>query len=62
MGLRRAGLKLKAKGFAKRNAGDVLQLSGAVGLTVAASMVDGRLGVLVGSVLAVAAGVVLERS
>jgi hypothetical protein len=41
---------------------DALQAVGAIGVTIAAGSVDVFLGVFVGSVMAMAAGVMLERS
>jgi hypothetical protein len=46
----------------KQRVADALQILGAVGLVVAAGAVSLILGLLVGAVLAIIAGVVLERS
>ena len=46
----------------KQRTANALQIAGAVGITVAAGIVSFTLGILVGSMLAVVAGVVVERS
>lgn len=46
----------------KQRTANALQIVGAVGITAAAGIVSVTLGLLVGSVLAVVAGVVVERS
>lgn len=46
----------------KQRVADALQILGAAGIILSASVVSFWLGVLVGSVLAIAAGVLMERS
>lgn len=46
----------------KQRVADALQIVGAVGLVVAAAAVSLLFGLVVGAVLAIVAGVVLERS
>lgn len=46
----------------KQRIADALQIAGALGLTVAATITNSLFGLLVGSALAICAGVVVERS